>query len=117
MAYTPRPMDEVLASVRKGTRGAVRRTSQEEVEAARVKAAGRAPREVSPEFHAWAKAETESRARRAVMGLISVKGRQPLHVLSEEQFDQFRRTGAWEGMPTPEEYGPQHYVPDDKEYT
>jgi hypothetical protein len=130
MAYTPRPMKSVLADLRKGTGAGARRTTQEELDAARVKASGvnRADpkynyrdeqgvaRYANPEFKEWAKTEIEGRARRFVRGIYEDKGRAPGHVLSHEQFTQFKETGTWEGAPSEEEYGPHSYVPDDKEY-
>ena len=128
MAYTPRPMAEVLADVKKGTGGGARRTSQEQLDTSRRRASGvdakpgyrdaqGVARYRNPEFQAWAKSEVESRASRWVMGLYGNKGRYPGHVLSEGQFTQFKATGTWEGMPTPEEYGPHSQVNEDKEYT
>jgi hypothetical protein len=131
MAYTPRPMKDVLADVRKGTGAGARRTSQEELDVSRVRASGatrknapRGPsgenRPVNPELQAFAKAEAESRAQRWVRGVYERKGRAPGYVLSHEQFAEFKGTGSWSGeprMPTPEEYGRHSFVPEDKEYT
>jgi hypothetical protein len=128
MSYQPRKLD--LSNI--DTRSAARRTTQEELDVARVQASGagaknepRGPQSealiANPELQAWAKAEAERRAGRAVMGLTSRKGRQPMYVLSHEQFAEFKATGAWSGdnpkMPTPEEYGPHSYKPEDKEWT
>lgn len=90
--------------------------SEEESAAARRQAAGRPQSSTNPALQAWAKNEVESRARRAVVGRFENKGRAPMHVLTPAQFSQFTETGAWEGMPTPEEYGPQSAGPEDKEY-
>ena len=98
------------------TRSGARRTSQEELETSRKRAAGAPAKELDPGFHAWAKGEVESRVQRTVMGLYGNKGRYPMHVLTPHQFGQFQSTGAWEGMPTSEEYGPQSEVAEDKEY-
>jgi hypothetical protein len=128
MAYEPRPMKDVLAGVAKGTGAGARRVSQEELDAARVRASGvnakpgyrdeqGVARYSNPAFQEWAKGEMLDRARRTVMGLYENKGRYPMHTLSHGQFAQFKETGTWEGMPTPEEYGPHSVVPEDKEYT
>lgn len=98
------------------TRGAARRTSQESLDAARERVAGKAQGPPNPELVAWTKHEAEDRARRTVIGMFENKGRAPMHVLSAPQFAQFKATGGWEGMPTPEEYGPHSAGPEDKEY-
>ena len=58
----------------------------------------------------------ENRIQRTVMGLYERKGRSPMHVLTPAQFTQFTETGGWEGMPSPEEYGPHSAVLEDKDY-
>lgn len=99
------------------TRGAARSTSQEEVAAARQRAAGAPAPPYDPALHARLGREIVDRAQRSVMGNYGNKGRHPLHILTPGQFASFQQTGEWEGMPTPEEYGPQNYEPEDKEYT
>ena len=108
------------------TRGGARRTSQEDLETSRKRAAGSGEdfrdeqgvaRSSNPAFSDWAKGEIESRVQRTVMGLYGDKGRYPMHVLTPHQFTDFQSTGQWEGMPSAEEYGPQSEVAEDKEYT
>jgi hypothetical protein len=99
------------------TRSGARSVPAEDIEAARVRARGAPAAPYDPALHARLGREMVDRSMRAVMGNYPNKGRQPLHILTSSQFSQFTQTGEWEGMPTPEEYGPQDYAPEDKEYT
>jgi hypothetical protein len=101
------------------TRGTARRTSQEQIDAARKLAAGRPAPPYDPVLHAKLGREIIDTVKRTVIGLAEVKGRAPTYKLSHDQFAEFTETGAWSGeprMPTPEEYGPHSAVPEDKEY-
>jgi hypothetical protein len=98
------------------TSGTARRTTQESLDAARTRAAGAPAPPPNPELQAWAKGEIEDRIKRTVMGTVENKGRSPMITLSHIQHAQFKETGEWEGMPTLEEYGPQHAAREDKEY-
>ena len=91
--------------------------TQEENDASRARAAGRPMGPPNKELAAWAGGQLMDRLQRTVIGNYERKGRAPTYTLSPGQFAQFQSTGEWEGMPTPEEYGPQSYVPEDKEYT
>jgi hypothetical protein len=98
------------------TSGATRRTSQADVDAARVRAAGSEPAPYDPVKHLQGGREIIDRVQRTVMGRYEIKGRSPFHVLTPAQFSQFTEAGTWEGMPSPEEYGPHSFVPEDKDY-
>lgn len=98
------------------TQGSARRTSQESLDAARVRAAGVDPGPYDPVKHLQGGREIIDRVQRTVMGRYEIKGRSPFHVLTPAQFSQFTETGAWEGMPSLEEYGPHSFVPEDKDY-
>ena len=86
-----------------GTRGAVRRTSQEEVEAARVRAAGRPAKPQNPALQKWAEGELYDRLSRTVSGPSPKEGRGTMYTLSHAQFAQWKETGEWEGDPRPRE--------------
>ena len=98
------------------TRGGARHTIQESIDTARVRAAGAPGPPPNPALQSWAAGEVVDRAKRTVMGRIEMGGRSPMITLSPHQFATFQATGEWEGMPTPEQYGPQHAYPEDKEY-
>jgi len=98
------------------TRGMARHTSPEAVEAARTLAAGRPAPPYDPAQHAQLGRQIEDVVKRTVVGIYETKGRAPTYKLSPEQFGSFKATGSWEGMPTIEQYGPQHQVAEDKEY-
>ena len=100
----------------------VRRTSPEDLEASRKRAAGApAPeRGRSPEFAAWAKSEIESRFKRTLMGPPIVGGNHTFYTLSHAQFAEHLETGAWTGdpaMPTEEDANRPDPKPDHREWT
>lgn len=99
------------------TRGAGRRTSQEDLDASRAQAAGKEPPPYDPAEHARLGRQMEDASKRWMMGRYENKGRSPMFTLSPHQFDSFQKTGAWSGEPQlPADYGPSSAVPEDKEY-
>jgi hypothetical protein len=98
------------------TRGMARSTSPESIEAGRKLAAGGPAPPYDPAEHARLGRHIEDVAKRTVVGRYETKGRSPTYTLSPDQFAQHQATGEWEGMPTIEQYGPQHQVAEDKEY-
>jgi hypothetical protein len=98
------------------TRGMARSTSAESIEAQRTQAAGRPAPPYDPAEHARLGRQIEDTVKRTVVGRYENKGRSPTYKLSPHQFATFQATGAWDTMPTIEQYGPQHQVAEDKEY-
>ena len=96
------------------TRAAVRRTPQEDIDAARVRAAGAPAPPYDPAEHARLGRVMEDRATRWVMGRYENKGRSPMVVLSHAQFAELHQTGDVAGLMP--DYGPHVMAPEDKEY-
>ena len=80
------------------TRAGARRTSQEHLDAARVRAAGAPAPPYDPVEHARLGRQIENNAKRWVMGRYENKGRSPMPVLSKQQFTEFQQTGDVAGL-------------------
>jgi hypothetical protein len=96
------------------TSGAARRTPQEDLDAARVRAAGAPAPPYDPAEHARLGRKMEDRATRLVMGRYENHGRSPMVVLSHSQFAELKATGDVAGLLP--DYGPHSQGPDDKEW-